>query len=334
MKYLQTFSLFESRTPGTLTPEQEAFLNLYTKGTWSVNSSTGLVDVQGLFHCSGHGLKSLGGIRFGTVTGNFDCRTNQLTTLEGAPRTVEGNFWCNWNQLTTLEGAPRTVEGNFDCYSNKLTTLEGAPRTVGGNFVCHDNKLTTLEGAPRTVEGNFDCYSNKLTTLEGAPRTVGGHFVCHDNKLTTLEGAPRTVEGNFDCYSNKLTTLEGAPQKVGGDFDCYSKKLTTLEGAPQTVTRYFRCYDFILNPGEWNPTGWLQVLQEGSPKAQKLIQTLPYLQPDWWNSELSKDPARTIQLLAPWWSQMSDELKRGIRIPPGYEDRFEMRSELSDLGLF
>jgi hypothetical protein len=292
MKYLQTFSLFESRTPGTLTPEQEAFLNLYTKGTWSVNSSTGLVDVQGLFHCSGHGLKSLGGIRFGTVTGNFDCRTNQLTTLEGAPRTVEGNFWCNWNQLTTLEGAPRTVEGNFDCYSNKLTTLEGAPRTVGGNFVCHDNKLTTLEGAPRTVEGNFD------------------------------------------CYSNKLTTLEGAPQKVGGDFDCYSKKLTTLEGAPQTVTRYFRCYDFTLNPGEWNPTGWLQVLQEGSPKAQKLIQTLPYLQPDWWNSELSKDPARTIQLLAPWWSQMSDELKRGIRIPPGYEDRFEMRSELSDLGLF
>jgi hypothetical protein len=250
MKYLQTFSLFESRTPGTLTPEQEAFLNLYTKGTWSVNSSTGLVDVQGLFHCSGHGLKSLGGIRFGTVTGNFDCRTNQLTTLEGAPRTVEGNFWCNWNQLTTLEGAPRTVEGNFD------------------------------------------------------------------------------------CYSNKLTTLEGAPQKVGGDFDCYSKKLTTLEGAPQTVTRYFRCDDFILNPGEWNPTGWLQVLQEGSPKAQKLIQTLPYLQPDWWNSELSKDPARTIQLLAPWWSQMSDELKRGIRIPPGYEDRFEMRSELSDLGLF
>jgi hypothetical protein len=292
MKYLQTFSLFESRTPGTLTPEQEAFLNLYTKGTWSVNSSTGLVDVQGLFHCSGHGLKSLGGIRFGTVTGNFDCRTNQLTTLEGAPRTVEGNFWCNWNQLTTLEGAPRTVEGNFDCYSNKLTTLEGAPRTVGGNFVCHDNKLTTLEGAPRTVEGNFD------------------------------------------CYSNKLTTLEGAPQKVGGDFDCYSKKLTTLEGAPQTVTRYFRCYDFILNPGEWNPTGWLQVLQEGSPKAQKLIQTLPYLQPDWWNSELSKDPARKIQMLAPWWSQMSDELKREIRIPPGYEDRFGMRSEFSELGLF
>jgi hypothetical protein len=91
---------------------------------------------------------------------------------------------------------------------------------------------------------------------------------------------------------------------------------------------------FDLGPGEWNLEGWLQVLRTGSPEAQKLILTLPYLQPDWWNSELSKDPARTIQLLAPWWSQMSDEFKRGIRIPPGYEDRFGMRSEFSELGLF
>ena len=187
MKYLQTFSLFESRTPGTLTKRQEAFLNRYTNGTWSVNPATGLVDVQGTFLCFRQDLKSLGGIRFGTVTGGFNCHSNQLTSLEGAPRKVEG---------------------------------------------------------------------------------------------------------------------------------------------------YFCCDAFQLEPGEWNPTGWSQVIRTGSLKAQKLILTLPYLQPDWWNSELSKDPARTIQLLAPWWSQMSDELKRGIRIPPGYEDRFEMRSELSDLGLF
>jgi len=208
MKYLQTFSLFESRTSGALTAEQEGFLDQYTSGTWSVNPTTGLVDVQGTFNCSGYGLKSLYGIKFGTV------------------------------------------EGNFYCYYNELTTLEGAPRTVGGSFYCENNQLISLTGAP------------------------------------------------------------------------------------QTVTRYFRCDDFILNPGEWNPTGWLQMLQEGSPKAQKLIQTLPYLQPDWWNSELSKDPARTIQLLAPWWSQMSDELKREIMIPHGYEDRLGMRSEFSELGLF
>jgi len=229
MKYLQTFSVFESQTSGTLTPEQEAFLNQYTTGTWSVNPATGLVDVQGSFDCSKWRLKSLYGIRFGTVTRNFYCAGNKLTTLEGAPQTVGGDFWCN------------------------------------------------------------------------------------DNKLTTLAGAPQTVEGNFDCSYNGLTSLEGAPQTVGGDF--WSDA-------------------FELEPGEWNSTGWLEVLRTGSTDAKKLILTLPYLQPDWWNSELSKDPARTIQKLAPWWSVMSDELKRGIRIPPGYEDRFELRAGFSDLGLF
>jgi hypothetical protein len=76
------------------------------------------------------------------------------------------------------------------------------------------------------------------------------------------------------------------------------------------------------------------VIRTGSTDAKKLILTLPYLDADWWNSELSKDPARTIQLLAPLWSGISGDLKRGIRIPPGYEDRFGMRSEFSELGLF
>jgi len=229
MKYLQTFSVFESQISGTLTPKQEAFLDRYTRGTWSVNPATGLVDVQGTFDCSTQGLKFLSGIKFGAVT---------------------GDFYCDDNQLTTLEGAPKAVKRNFDCYDNQLTSLEGAPQTVGGSFKCFRNQLTTLEGAPQTVEGNF-----------------------------------------------------------WGDA-------------------------FELEPGKWNPTGWLEVLRTGSPEAQKLILTLPYLDADWWNSELSKDPARTIQLLAPWWSQMSDELKRGIRIPPGYEDRLGMRSEFSELGLF
>jgi hypothetical protein len=229
MKYLQSFSLFESRTPATLTPEQESFLDQYTKGTWSVNPATGLVDVQGSFDCSYRKLESLAGIQFGTVTGGFSCSGNELTTLEGAPQTVEEGFYCAHNQLTTLVGAPQTVGGNFWCFSNPLTTLEGAPRTVEENF--------------------------------------------------------------------------------WGDA-------------------------FQLEPGKWNSTGWLEVLRTGSLKAQKLILTLPYLQPDWWNSELSKDPARTIQLLAPVWSQMSDELKRGVKIPPGYEDRLGMRSEFSELGLF
>ena len=104
MKHLKEYKLWEQSRE--LTPEQEGFLNRYVKGTWRINSE-GLVDVEGDFDCSGRGIKSLMGIRFGSVGGNFYCHQNQLTSLKGAPREVGGNFYCDRNQLTSLKGAPR-----------------------------------------------------------------------------------------------------------------------------------------------------------------------------------------------------------------------------------
>jgi hypothetical protein len=229
MKYLQSFSLFESRTSGTLTAEQKEFLDQYTGGTWSVNPATGLVDVQGMFHCSGHRLESLCGIKFGTVTRDFN---------------------CDWNKLTTLEGAPQTVTGNFYCHVNQLTSLEGAPQAVGGGFLCFKNKLTSLAGAPETVERNFQCDA------------------------------------------------------------------------------------FDLGPGQWNLEGWLEVLRTGSLEAQKLISTLPYLQPDWWNSEISSNPVETLFRLAAVWDKMSEQTKMEIKIPSGLQDDFDNFLDLERAGVY
>ena len=122
MKHLKDYKLWEQSRE--LTPEQEEFLNQYVKGTWRINSE-GLVDVEGDFDCSGRGIKSLMGIRFGSVRGNFHCYWNQLTSLEGAPQEVRMNFDCSGNQLTSLKGAPREVGEGFHCYGNQLTSLEG-----------------------------------------------------------------------------------------------------------------------------------------------------------------------------------------------------------------
>ncbi len=211
MKHLQSFSLFEAQFSG-LTPDQEAFLNDCTSGTWSVNRQTGLVDVEGDFGCSYKRLKSLSGISFGHVSGSFFCIFNQLTTLVGAPQTVDGDFWCPNNRLTTLVGAPQKVSGNFYCYNNQLTSLSGAPQKVNGHFSCSYNQLTTLVGSPQTVGGTFDCNFNQLTTLTGAPQTVGGDFWCHQNQLTTLAGAPQTVGGYFTCDSFTLQKGKWNPQ--------------------------------------------------------------------------------------------------------------------------
>ena len=191
MRYLKTYGLFEARTG--LTEEQEAFLNWHTGGTWSYNPATGLVDVEGNFDCSPEEvedleedfeeLEDLKGVRFGKVSGDFNCNYNKLTSLEGAPQVVGGSFKCRDNRLTSLAGAPQKVGKDFDCGVNKLTSLEGAPQKVSGDFSCYDNKLTSLEGAPQKVSGDFGCSNNNLTSLEGAPQEVGRDFRCDTFEL-------------------------------------------------------------------------------------------------------------------------------------------------------
>ena len=250
MKHLIPFRIYESQETSGLTKEQVKFLNKCISGTWSVNPSNGLVDVQGDFNCSRERLESLLDISFGHVSGDFDC---------------------------------------------------------------YDNQLTSLAGAPQKVDGDFNCFHNNLKSLEGAPRTVGGNFDCSPNDLKSLEGAPQTVNGNFDCSNNKLQSLAGAPQTINGDF---------------------LCDEFQLDQGKWNMQGWVEVLNTGSEEAQKLILTLPWLGPDWWNLELQRDPGKTVHLLGSAWNHMPKDMQSAIKIPKGYEGDFELFSGFDELGLF
>jgi hypothetical protein len=311
MRYLKTYKIFEATKTSGLTPEQEEFLNKYTKrGRWTYDSKTGLVDVNGNFNCSEQDLSDFKGVRFGKVGKDFNCGGNELTTLEGAPQEVGGNFDCDNNRLTSLEGAPQKVGGDFSCYRNHLTTLEGAPQKVGGGFHCQNNQLISLEGAPQKVGGNFYCEFNKLTSLEGAPQNVGGEFHCHTNQLTTLKGAPQRVKGGFWCHNNRLTSLEGAPQKIGGRF---------------------RCSSFELEEGEWNLKGWLKVLKEGSLEAQQLIAII--LSPEDLNREIQNDPEGMIMKLKPVWNDQSFRETRGKLVwPQGYEDEADLVGGLGHLG--
>jgi len=44
----------------------------------------------------------------------------------------------------------------------------------------------------------------------------------------------------------------------------------------------FHCDDFLLEQGEWNPSGWVKILSIGNDAARKLILTLPYWDPAYW----------------------------------------------------
>ena len=276
MKHLIPFRIYESQETSGLTKRQVKFLNKYTAGSWSVNQTTGLVDVQGNFDCSNQYRKSLSGISFGHVNGNFNCNSNQLTSLEGAPNTVSEDFVCFNNRLTSLEGAPQTVGNYFDCSINQLQTLEGAPQTVVGDFRCSTNDLQSLKGSPQTVGRDFQCSGNKLTSLAGAPQTVNGVFSCRDNELTSLEGAPQTVGGGFYC---DLFEIQKGKWNMEGWGEVLNKGTTQAKKLILTL------------PG-FQPEYWNSKLKE-DPKATTLkIVTL-------WD-DLPKETQDGIQIPSNW----------------------------------
>jgi hypothetical protein len=98
------------------------------------------VDVDGDVRLFYNNLEELP-MRFGMVSGNFNCNSNRLISLVGSPRVVGGDFNCNGNGLTSLEFSPISVGGDFNCVNNELTSLVGCPLPQGNGVVCFSNPL-------------------------------------------------------------------------------------------------------------------------------------------------------------------------------------------------
>jgi hypothetical protein len=166
MRHIKLYDqLFENQTE--LSQEQIEWLDWCTRGKWTLNPQTGLVDVNGDFNCYCQRLTNFKGVRFGEVSRDFNCSINQLTSLGGAPQKVGGIFNCSDNQLISLEGAPQRVWASFNCSDNQLISLEGAPQEVGGNFNCSDNPV------PESV---LKALYKKMRSGMSWPNAVASHW--------------------------------------------------------------------------------------------------------------------------------------------------------------
>ena len=101
------------------------------------------IDVDSYVNLTEKGLTKLP-LKFGKVTGYFDCSDNQLTSLEGAPYYVGGYFSCYNNQLKTLEGGPETIIGGYYCLNNKLINFKGFPEHYEGEIWFSNNPVYRL----------------------------------------------------------------------------------------------------------------------------------------------------------------------------------------------
>ena len=117
--------LFEGKPPSIFIPRRiedriERMIRLYVR-----NGSKGDLKLTGL------DLTKLPDIlKDITVGGNFNCSYNELTSLEGAPKTVGENFGCSYNKLTSLDGAPKIVYNDFYCRNNNVQFTEAQVRAV------------------------------------------------------------------------------------------------------------------------------------------------------------------------------------------------------------
>jgi len=175
MKYIKLYESFE---------DIDSICKRYSIKNYTINSD-GSIDVDGDVGLYNFKLTKLP-LKFAKVSGNFNCSCNQLTTLEGFPKSVGGDFSCGENELTTLEFCTQSVDGDFDCSGNLLTTLEGCPQSVGGYFNCSENKLTSLKGCPQSVGKYFDYSYNNLKDLYGFPEFFDNNIYYMGNPVDEI----------------------------------------------------------------------------------------------------------------------------------------------------
>jgi len=125
MKYLQNFKLFrESDYDWSKNDAGEEFYDLpnsfkdwldkCTKGSWSQDPKSKLINVEGDFDCSFQRLKVIPhGLKFGKVSGSFYAFGNDFEDLTGFPFFVKKKFNVDDNPLENYTWSPFSVGWSF-----------------------------------------------------------------------------------------------------------------------------------------------------------------------------------------------------------------------------
>jgi len=88
--------------------------------------------------------------------------SEELTEIPLKFGKVSGYFDCRFNYLTSLYNTPKYVDGSFSCKSNILTSLEYLPKYIGRDIYCGDNKIWSFKGIPDNFRGNLYCDGNPI----------------------------------------------------------------------------------------------------------------------------------------------------------------------------
>ena len=143
-------------------------------------------------------------IKFGKVSGNFDCGCINLKTLRGCPEYVDGYFDCSYNNLKSLRYCPRYVGKNFYCDFNEIKSLKYTQKHLYGNLSCSYNNLIDFNNCPESIDGDFDCSNNYLRTFENGPKVIKGDYIFSQNNISQLCGFPEYFYNSIIPLKNPI----------------------------------------------------------------------------------------------------------------------------------
>ena len=192
-------------------------------------------------------------IQFGIVYGGFNIGKNQLTSLRGCPRKVleteyyKGNFKCHSNELKSLEFAPKEVDGTFICYDNP-----GKFHRIDVTSVCKVTSKQVWGEEQHAIKEGFDFERGQdpfdamnIGTIVVIKEWMAKTGLKEDEYRINPDGTIDTLQdinivgmfltelpsyinfniayANFYAAHNHFTSLEGFPKEIKGDFSIYSE---------------------------------------------------------------------------------------------------------------
>ena len=188
-------------------------------------------------------IADLTGISGFTALEEFECRQNQLTTIDVSYCTNLTHLHCSNNQLTSLDLSNNTSLLTLNVSNNQLTILDLSSNTAFKNLTCRSNQLTSLDLSNNPNMVGVNCGYNPITSVDLTNCTQMWRFIGYVMNLTTIDLSTNVALGDLQLDNNQLTSLDLSNNLVLKDFHCQSNQLTSLDVSNNTILETFLCKD-------------------------------------------------------------------------------------------
>lgn len=140
----------------------------------------------------------------------FDCREQEITSLDVSEATNLSRLICHTNLIETLNVSENLNLTSLDCQRNKLTSLDVSKNTKLDYVQCYINQLTSLTICKGVANGYKDisCYRNRLneaamtTLIEALPTTTRSKAELY------LQNINQSDEFNSNLTNEQITTAK------------------------------------------------------------------------------------------------------------------------------